>query len=187
MPPKSPLKSKLAAVERQLEALRENHRERVRVAAATIQLVLDTADLTLDQVFAGASSKLRSPPKVPPKYRSPLDPSLTWAGRGTMPEWIHDLLEAGYSLESLLIQRPKRGKAAKTIAKAVPQRTGKASKRAARKAARSVTNAPRDTASKPPAKRAAKTPPKRAAVRKEAARQAAKPLSRASHSRRPKG
>lgn len=41
--------------------------------------------------------------KVVPKYRNPVDPSMTWTGRGKMPKWCVDLLEKG-QLESALIE-----------------------------------------------------------------------------------
>ncbi|PIT71234.1 hypothetical protein B9Z42_15965 [Limnohabitans sp. B9-3] len=41
--------------------------------------------------------------KVVPKYRNPVDPSLTWTGRGKAPTWCSDLREKG-QLESALIK-----------------------------------------------------------------------------------
>lgn len=40
---------------------------------------------------------------VAPKYRHPTDASLTWAGRGRKPLWVSSLLDAGSTLEALLI------------------------------------------------------------------------------------
>jgi len=40
--------------------------------------------------------------KVVPKYRNPVDPSLTWTGRGKAPTWCLDLRSKG-QLESALI------------------------------------------------------------------------------------
>lgn len=42
--------------------------------------------------------------KVPPKYRHPENQDLTWTGRGNKPRWVQELLEAGRSLEELLIK-----------------------------------------------------------------------------------
>lgn len=40
---------------------------------------------------------------IPPKYRHPKDPSLTWTGRGRKPAWLVQLLEAGASLTEVAI------------------------------------------------------------------------------------
>lgn len=44
-------------------------------------------------------------PKVKgvPKYRSLVDPSLTWAGKGPRPAWVKDHLAGNGKLEDLLI------------------------------------------------------------------------------------
>ena len=41
--------------------------------------------------------------KVPPKYRNPDDPSLSWTGRGVMPRWMRALTEAGHDKSEYLI------------------------------------------------------------------------------------
>ena len=41
--------------------------------------------------------------KVPPKYANPNDASQTWTGRGRRPAWVNDALDAGKSLDDLLI------------------------------------------------------------------------------------
>ncbi|MCC8991375.1 MAG: H-NS histone family protein [Streptococcus sp.] len=38
-----------------------------------------------------------------PKYRNPLDPSLTWGGVGKMPRWFTAQLDKGVDKESMLI------------------------------------------------------------------------------------
>ena len=40
---------------------------------------------------------------IPPKYKHPDSPSLTWSGRGRPPQWFKDALAAGSTVESLLI------------------------------------------------------------------------------------
>ncbi len=40
---------------------------------------------------------------IKPKYRNPSPPHQTWAGRGKQPVWVRTHLEAGNSLEDLLI------------------------------------------------------------------------------------
>jgi DNA-binding protein H-NS len=41
--------------------------------------------------------------KVPPKYRHPGHPEMTWAGRGMEPVWLRDLINEGYTLDELRI------------------------------------------------------------------------------------
>lgn len=45
----------------------------------------------------------RKPNTVAPKYAHPENPSLTWTGRGRKPRWVQENLDAGKSLEDLLI------------------------------------------------------------------------------------
>lgn len=42
-------------------------------------------------------------PKVYPKFQNPEQPSQTWAGRGKRPNWVGELLGAGYTMEELQI------------------------------------------------------------------------------------
>lgn len=43
--------------------------------------------------------------KVPPKYKHPENPSLTWSGRGRHPTWFKEYVEAGGSSDDLLIEK----------------------------------------------------------------------------------
>ena len=40
---------------------------------------------------------------VLPKYRNPVRPSETWAGRGKQPRWLSDQLRLGKTLDEFLI------------------------------------------------------------------------------------
>ena len=42
--------------------------------------------------------------KGAPKYRSSIDPDLTWTGKGRKPGWVQTYLDNGGDLESLLIK-----------------------------------------------------------------------------------
>jgi DNA-binding protein H-NS len=44
-------------------------------------------------------------PKVRPKYQNPSAPFQTWSGRGKTPRWIHELIEAGGSIDDLRIPK----------------------------------------------------------------------------------
>jgi DNA-binding protein H-NS len=45
-------------------------------------------------------------PQVLPKYRNPLQPSETWAGRGKQPRWLTAQLRSGKHLDDFRIQPP---------------------------------------------------------------------------------
>ncbi|WP_230411821.1 H-NS histone family protein [Denitromonas iodatirespirans] len=75
--------------------------------------------VSLDEVLADAPAKsapkaapkprrkAASPAKgkrVPMKYRNPEDPKAGWTGRGRKPRWVEAWLEAGKSLDELLIK-----------------------------------------------------------------------------------
>jgi DNA-binding protein H-NS len=42
-------------------------------------------------------------PRVAPKFQNPVDPSMTWSGRGRQPRWVTDLLASGKAIEELRI------------------------------------------------------------------------------------
>jgi DNA-binding protein H-NS len=62
--------------------------------------------LSFDEVVVGSgySARKSKGSKVPPKYRHPNDPEMTWTGRGRTPLWIVDLIDSGFSLNDLLIE-----------------------------------------------------------------------------------
>jgi DNA-binding protein H-NS len=51
--------------------------------------------------------KIRSYPKVYPKFRNPEPPHETWSGRGRQPRWVSKKLKAGKSMDDLRI--PENG------------------------------------------------------------------------------
>lgn len=54
---------------------------------------------------AGEPAEKAAKPRgtVPPKYRDPEEPSLTWTGRGRKPKWVLEREAEGRTLESMLI------------------------------------------------------------------------------------
>lgn len=50
-----------------------------------------------------SSSGKRSYPPVLPKFRNPVQPSETWAGRGKPPRWLSAALKKGKRLEDFKI------------------------------------------------------------------------------------
>ncbi|CUH70082.1 DNA binding protein, nucleoid-associated [Thalassovita autumnalis] len=57
----------------------------------------------LEDLMGDAPSK-KSKTKSEPKYAHPENSELTWTGRGRKPAWIIEHLEAGESLDELLIK-----------------------------------------------------------------------------------
>lgn len=60
---------------------------------------------TLEELVAGTSVSevAKTGRTVPPKYRNPQNPDLTWTGRGKQPRWVAEYLAAGKNLTDLLI------------------------------------------------------------------------------------
>lgn len=89
----------------EITSRREAERERVlgqmRELAATLGLTLE--DVGRMERGKGGAVKAAAGGGVPPKYRHPTDPNLTWSGRGKRPTWIAEALAAGKSLEDLAV------------------------------------------------------------------------------------
>ena len=76
------------------------------INAETARLDRRLRQLTVDPVFHNADEirHARRPyPQVYPKYRNPLKPSETWAGRGKKPRWLSAQLELGKQIDDFLI------------------------------------------------------------------------------------
>jgi DNA-binding protein H-NS len=59
----------------------------------------------LSQLRGEAPGRNRRPyPPVLPKYRNPIRPSETWAGRGKRPHWVSAQLRSGKKLSDLRIR-----------------------------------------------------------------------------------
>ena len=113
---------KYVQIQQQIAKL-EREAEKYRKAAikGVIQKIKDLMEehgLSIDDIAAAAPGRKRGRPaksaksangekagaKVPPKYRSASDPSLTWTGRGRSPVWVKSWTEAGKPIEDLLIK-----------------------------------------------------------------------------------
>jgi DNA-binding protein H-NS len=65
----------------------------------------DRLEKSLSQLRAKAPGRDRRPyPPVLPKYRNPVRPSETWAGRGKRPRWVSAQLRSGKKLDDLRIR-----------------------------------------------------------------------------------
>lgn len=80
-------------------------RERKRAQSQALEELRATAashGFRLDDLLGdlGDNGKRR---KVPPKFRHPDDPRLTWTGRGLEPVWVREWKAQGGSIEDLRI------------------------------------------------------------------------------------
>jgi DNA-binding protein H-NS len=81
------------------------------VLASKISAEKGRLDQRLRQLSQGVltstkrTSRARRPyPQVFPKYRNPVQPSETWAGRGKQPRWLTAQLRSGKNLDDFRIQ-----------------------------------------------------------------------------------
>lgn len=89
------LLTRLTSEKRQLEErLEQLSRERKEISG------WDPVELELKKDTHGEQRKY---PKVLPKYRNPDERSETWSGRGKQPRWMTRALQAGRTIEELLI------------------------------------------------------------------------------------
>ena len=72
-------------------------------AVAAARAVASEHGFKLEDLMGDGTTK-KSKTKAAPKYAHPENPELTWTGRGRKPVWIVEYLEAGKSLDDLLIK-----------------------------------------------------------------------------------
>lgn len=85
-------------IEAEIVTRRENERERV---LTQMRELAGSLGLSLEDVLRQERGK--SGGIVPPKYRHPDDPKLTWTGRGKRPVWVGEVLASGKTLDDLKI------------------------------------------------------------------------------------
>jgi DNA-binding protein H-NS len=74
-------------------ALREELLEKARL------LGVDVSELLPGRKFRGGTRS-----EVKPKYRDTKDPTQTWSGRGRMPKWLQERINAGEDKDDYLIR-----------------------------------------------------------------------------------
>lgn len=167
----------LSKIKNQIKKLQQQAASLQSTVIARIKREIAQHGLDIDDLFGTGSSaaakKSRSAPlkkkaagarktgaDKPAKFAD--DQGNTWHGVGKRPQWIHDALAAGRSLDEFLVGKKKDGAAAKKRApkagvkagvKAAAKKTTKAVKAAAKKAPAAKKAA---AAKKTPAKKAAK-------------------------------
>jgi len=88
------------------KALESFQSRRKAEAHAKAAAVVREFGFSLDEVFNLGGEGAQDKPKriVAPKYIDPTDGSNTWTGRGKKPKWVEAQLEAGKTLDDLLIK-----------------------------------------------------------------------------------
>lgn len=111
--------------QKQLDALiakARQHKDRLarRKPAATVRkqiiAILKKEGYELYELFATETAAhglaiprpSRTLGKVPPKYRNPHDPEMTWSGRGKQPRWLAALVAKGHRPEEFLIRASRK-------------------------------------------------------------------------------
>ena len=77
--------------------------EQRKLAEARSELSVKASELSysLDDLLGAVATRKRTPAK--PKYRHPVEPELTWTGRGRAPLWMVELENNGNNRSELLI------------------------------------------------------------------------------------
>lgn len=91
------LKALQTKVAKAIETYEDRRRKE---AAAELEAQAKALGFTLAEL-SDFSKKTKA--ALPPKYRHPSDPDLTWSGRGRKPGWIKDAEDSGKSLDDFLI------------------------------------------------------------------------------------
>lgn len=68
-----------------------------------VEALLKAEGFTFAEVY-GTRGRRGKRGAVPPKYRNPADPAMTWSGRGKRPRWFNAALKAGKKEKDLLIK-----------------------------------------------------------------------------------
>jgi DNA-binding protein H-NS len=78
-------------------------RQRLTQEKAILEKRLSRLEVTQNLSNDGGTKKVRSYPRVLPKYRNPSNPNETWSGRGRQPRWLAAQLRSGKRLDHFLI------------------------------------------------------------------------------------
>ena len=90
------------------ELIAERHEKDKQTLLAEFHQRARTLGIDLTELVGGGrKSRGKKRGTVRPKYCHPDDPSSTWTGRGRKPKWVEKQLDAGKSLEDLLIEQPE--------------------------------------------------------------------------------
>jgi DNA-binding protein H-NS len=93
------LKELKKKVERAISSFEERKKAEARKA---LEEHANEMGFKLEELVSSRSAKTKKP--VTPKYQHPENPAITWAGRGRKPKWVVEHLDAGRTLDQLLIE-----------------------------------------------------------------------------------
>jgi len=79
-------------------------KERIAKVRAKVDALIKAEGFTFADLYGGRGGRRGKRGAVPPKYRNPADPGMTWSGRGKRPRWFNDALKGGKSEKSMLIK-----------------------------------------------------------------------------------
>ena len=85
------------------KAIQKKSVENLKEARAAAEAAAKKYGLTLNEVLKPASGGKPVSKKLPPKYRHPENPEITWSGKGRQPGWYRDAITAGTKAEDLAI------------------------------------------------------------------------------------
>ena len=98
------IKNLIRELQKELQSRIDADKEKL---LAEIREKAKALDIPLKNLIEEASlRKKRVLPPVKPKYQNRQNPKQTWTGRGRKPKWVVEKLDAGFSLEDLLIKSP---------------------------------------------------------------------------------
>ena len=100
---KEELQDLASAVDTELKRREQESRDKAR---SEIERIAKDAGLSVEELVGKSKKKSAGgSKKLPPKYRHPENPELTWVGRGKQPDWFKAAIENGTPKEDLLIAR----------------------------------------------------------------------------------
>ena len=82
-------------IENAERALKDRRDDKRKEIIAKIKELATSIGVTVE-IHEGDKRSSRKGIKVPVKYRSPNDQSLTWTGRGVTPKWMRALIDSGH-------------------------------------------------------------------------------------------
>jgi DNA-binding protein H-NS len=85
-----------------VELVRRKEQEKVRILSQ-LQSAAAASGFTVAELLGEVSSKKGAKKPVKAQYANPSDASQTWTGRGRKPQWVHDALANGATLDSIRI------------------------------------------------------------------------------------
>lgn len=81
--------------------IKSRGREEIAAAQQRILEVAKNLGMSVEQILGAKEPKQRQPAAA--RFKHPSDSTRQWSGRGRQPRWVKEHLDAGNTLESLLI------------------------------------------------------------------------------------